>query len=97
LKNLGEMSEPELRKTLSRTPSQEIRRRIEALLATPGLIRSPEILRGMWAIQVLERIGSVEAKQILEALAIGESAARMTQEAKGTLKRLASVPKQALK
>ena len=43
----------------------EQRRRIEALLATPRVVRSPDTLRAVRAIEVLEHIGSAEARRLL--------------------------------
>jgi hypothetical protein len=41
------------------------------------------------AIEVLEHIGTPEARQVLDTLARGAAVARVTQEAKASLKRLA--------
>jgi hypothetical protein len=68
----------------------EVRRRVEAILAGhSAVIRSPERLRRVRAIQVLEQIGSPQARSVLETLATGAAAARDTQEAQASLKRLA--------
>jgi hypothetical protein len=40
----------------------EVRRRVEALLPRMTVVRSPETLRALRAIQALERIGSAEAR-----------------------------------
>lgn len=89
LEKLGELVEPALRQALAAKPSAEVRRRVEALLAAPRVVLSPESLRRIRAIQALERIGSPEGRQVLEALAQGPPAARETRDAKAALDRLA--------
>ncbi len=88
LENIVGEAEPALKKALEGKPSAEVRRRIEVLLSAPGIIKSPETLRNIRAIQVLEQIGSKEAKVALEALAKGAPLARETQDAKAALDRL---------
>jgi hypothetical protein len=65
-----------------------VRQRAESLLAkldegTP----SAELLRGLRALEVLEAVGTPEARQVVEGLAKGTPAARLTREARGTLER----------
>jgi RNA polymerase sigma factor (sigma-70 family) len=90
LERLAEQATPALRRALARQPPLEVRRRIEDLLRkeiwTP---RSREQLRTLRAIEVLERVGTPEARQLLRALAGGVPAARLTQEAQASLTRLA--------
>jgi hypothetical protein len=50
---------------------------------------SPEGLRVLRTIEVLEHIANPEARQVLEQLAGGMPEARVTQEAKLSLRRLA--------
>jgi hypothetical protein len=54
--------------------------------------RSPEALRHLRAVEVLERIGNAEAREALEKLADGVPEARLTREAKLTLERMARRP-----
>jgi RNA polymerase sigma factor (sigma-70 family) len=91
LKELGYQAEPALRKALAANPSLEQRRRIEEVLAAVGLPQPPsgEPLRHLWAVAVLERIGSPEARQALQALARGVPAARLTHEAQAAHDRMA--------
>jgi hypothetical protein len=89
LAELEEQAESSLQEALNAKPSPEKRRRIEALLAAPRIVRSPETLRHLRAVEVLELSNSPEAPPILETLANGAPEARLTQEAKATLKRLA--------
>jgi hypothetical protein len=61
---------------------------VETLLAAPVIIRSPETLRQLRAVQALEHIGSSEARQVLAVLARGAPEARLTHEANAALTRL---------
>jgi RNA polymerase sigma factor (sigma-70 family) len=88
LERLGELAWPALRQSLQEKPSVEQRQRLERLLATAPTW-SPEQLRMLRAMTVLEQINSPEAKQLLEKLAQGTPEARLTQQAKATLERLA--------
>jgi WD40 repeat protein len=89
LENLGSAAVPALRQALEEKPSAEVRRRLETLLSrAPGLVRSPEVLRRLRAIQVLERLASKDARRLLAELAQGEAHAAETQEAARALERL---------
>jgi hypothetical protein len=92
LEKVGEQAEVALRQALVGRPSLELRRRVEALLARIERERASrfcEELRQLRALEVLEHIGTAEARQVLEALAGGYPEARLTQEAKASLRRLA--------
>jgi WD40 repeat protein len=89
LEELGEQAAPALRATVAGKPSAEVRKQAEALLGGLRLVRSPEVLRRLRGIQVLERIGSQEAGDVLDRLARGQPEARLTREAKAALDRLA--------
>jgi len=88
LEQFEELAEPELRRALAGNPSVERRRRLESLLARLHDC-SPERLRMVRATSVLEQVASAEAKVLLESLAKGAPEARLTQEAKASLARLA--------
>jgi len=78
LKALGEQAEPSMRAALKGDVPLETRRRLSQFLDdTPG----PDLLRSIRAVAVLERIGSVEAVGVLEALAKGAPGVRTTEEA----------------
>jgi RNA polymerase sigma factor (sigma-70 family) len=81
---IGDLAHPALRKTLADKPPLEVSRQIEQLLNS----MSPESVAALRAVEVLERIGSSEAKQVLETLAKGAEASRLTAEAKASLNRL---------
>jgi len=86
---LGERAEMALRRALSNRPTLEVRRRIEDLLSKlePSSL-PPEPLQVLRAIEILEHIGTTEARRCLEALAKGAADARQTREAKMALDRL---------
>jgi hypothetical protein len=91
LARLGQETEPALRAALKGNPSAEVRRRARELLrALPEGPRRPtaEELRASRAVQVLERIGTPEARRLLGALAKGAAEARLTHEATAALGRL---------
>jgi RNA polymerase sigma factor (sigma-70 family) len=88
LTGLAERVEPALRRALKESPSAEVRRCVEALLAVPGAAPTGDTLRALRAVWVLELVGTPEARQLLEALAKGAAAARQTVEAKAALERL---------
>jgi RNA polymerase sigma factor (sigma-70 family) len=87
LEELGDSAEPALQKTLSGNPTLEARRRIEQLLRKPDT--SPQFLQKLRAVEVLEHIATSEARELLRSLAKGDPEARVTQEAKASLERLA--------
>jgi RNA polymerase sigma factor (sigma-70 family) len=85
---LGDQARAALQAALQSNPTVEQRKRIEALLADPGRVRSAETLRHLRAVEVLERIGTPETRQFLQTLAQGAPDARQTCEAKAALARL---------
>ncbi len=83
-KRLNELSfqvEPALRAALNAKPSLEQRRRIEELLVAAPPPPTPEELRQLRALIVLERIGTPEARRLLEEVAKGPPSARLTRQA----------------
>jgi WD40 repeat protein len=95
LEKMEGLARPQLEKALASKPSAELKRRGEALLAKiSGPATSPEKLQILRAIEVLEHIGSSEAQEVLKTLARGAPEARVTREAKASLDRLATRPKE---
>lgn len=90
LAKLGSEAEPALRKALDDKPALELRRRVQALLdgLTCQTEMTPDALRQLRAIQVLEQIGTPEARQVLASLAKGAPAAPATRDAAAALARL---------
>jgi hypothetical protein len=87
---MGAGIQPAVRQALEGRPSPEVRRRLEALLQTPAAVaQTPELLRNLRAIGILEQIGSKDARQLLTTLSSGVPHAPETQAAKGALERLA--------
>jgi hypothetical protein len=89
LAEFGEDAEPTLRQALADQPSAEARQRLERILAGPRLVRSPELLRSLRALQILETIGDAPARRVLGRLAEGAPASRVTREARAAVDRLA--------
>jgi WD40 repeat protein len=90
LGQLGEQAGPALRQALKAPPSAEARRRLEALLEyLEQGTTSPEQLRAVRAVQVLEGIGTPEARRVLQGWAGGAAGALLTEEARLALRRLA--------
>jgi hypothetical protein len=89
LEQQDQQADGPLRQALADTKSAEVRRRLETVLTRPKLAHSPDTLRRLRAIQLLEHIGSPEARDLLRVLAGGSPAARETDEAKVALARFA--------
>jgi WD40 repeat protein len=93
LREQGSKAEPALRKELAGSPSLEVRRRIEGILAalSPPLLRLPisgETLRGIRAIEVLERAGTREARALLQSWVEQAQNPHLAVEARVVLERL---------
>ncbi|MGH7173034.1 MAG: WD40 repeat domain-containing protein [Gemmataceae bacterium] len=89
LRKIGELAEPACRKALASRPTLEMRRRLQGLLeGMPYWRPTPEILRQLRAIEVLERIGTLEAQKLLESMSGGAAGARLTREARAAIQRL---------
>jgi RNA polymerase sigma factor (sigma-70 family) len=85
---LDELAVPALRAAARERISLEQRRRIEALLERSSNVNRPDVLRSLRAVEVLERIGTADARRDLASLSRGASEARRTQDAKAALERL---------
>jgi RNA polymerase sigma factor (sigma-70 family) len=95
LARLGPDAEPALRKALAGNPSAEVRGRIQKLLRrlAPDALDS-ERLRPLRALEVLERIGSADARKVLQALGKRADGNEITTQAQASLARLTrSVPR----
>ena len=89
LQKLEGQARAALEKAYAKPPSKEAETRMKKLLdRLDGPVLAPEELRALRAIEVLERIGSPEARELLGRLAKGAPGARLTSEAKGSLARL---------
>ncbi len=90
LEKLGDAAEVSCRAALAAGPSPEKRRRLERLLKpidAQATDPSPERLRLSRGLEVLERVGTPQARGLLKALAGGAVGAWLTREAKEALTR----------
>jgi hypothetical protein len=91
LTKMEEVPEARLRTVLAGKPSLEIRRRVEEILKEierGKLEPSGRHLQPVRAVEVLEYIGTTEARSILSQLTQGTPGLRLTEEAKGSLERI---------
>jgi WD40 repeat protein len=89
LSRMGALARPALEKALAAGPALEARRRIEGLLAQTAATRTdPQQSRAVRGVEVLEHVGTPEARRLLEDLARGEPQALLTLEARAALRRL---------
>jgi RNA polymerase sigma factor (sigma-70 family) len=88
LAQLGEQAVPVLDKALAANPAFETKLRLEMLRGKlTGLLLQGETLRDYRAVEVLEQIGTPEARAVLQTLAGGAPGARVTTSAQAALKR----------
>jgi WD40 repeat protein len=92
LAELGERAQDPISKALTAGPSPETRDRLEKLLAADDR-RTPEQLRRLRAIEVVEMIGTPESGMILTEWAAGAPGAEFTKESAAALERLGARPK----
>jgi len=82
--------EPCLRQALHETKSPEVRWRLREILAAAKGILSPETVRQLRCVAVLEQIATPEARRLLQELARKESGTRLSVAAQDALRRLPS-------
>jgi dipeptidyl aminopeptidase/acylaminoacyl peptidase len=87
LEKLGESAATPLRRVAANSPSVEVRRRAEQLLARLTAL-GPEGLRVLRAVEALEHAGGPDARRLLKVLAGGAPGAWLTVEAEESLARL---------
>jgi hypothetical protein len=88
LERFGDGFEPLISKALGNNPTLEMRQRVELLLKKLASPASGETLRILRAIAVLEAIGGEDARSILQQLAGGAQESRITQAARGAVRRV---------
>jgi|SRR5262245_372398 len=94
LTQFGEGVGAALRKALASGPTPEAARRLDALIARLDARElSPDDLRAVRALRVLEELKTPEARGVLERLAAGAPEARLTVEAAAALGRLSAKDK----
>jgi hypothetical protein len=89
LARLGKLAEAALKRALEDRPAAEVRWRAEGLLKklNMGKVPPPD-LQALRALEVLELIGTPEARQVIESLEKGAADRRVSEEAKAALIRL---------
>jgi hypothetical protein len=86
---LGPSAEPLLQIALRRGPSFDAKKRIERILGLAARRPiSPDQIRERRAVEALERMGSQEARELLQNLAKGAEESTTTQDAKAALARV---------
>ncbi len=90
LAKMGEAVKPLLRQALRRQSSPEVRLRLNLLLDQMRTSDSGgELLRGVRAVEVLETVGTPEARAVLKALSTETPRTWLTDESVAALQRLA--------
>src|SRR5262249_48329665 len=88
LAKLGDETQVYLEKALKNDPSPEARRRLRELLEHTGeRFLKGERLRTMRAIELLDRLNSPPAREVLQHLAQGPANSPITREARWSLSR----------
>ena len=88
LAGLGEQAAGPLAEAARKAEANEVRVRAGRLLAALEGKPAGERLRAVRAVEVLERVGSAEARAVLKTLAGGADGAAVTREAQAALARL---------
>ena len=88
LQALGRLVEPELRSARERATSEEVRTRLDGLLARISPERTPTELIQARAVAALEAARTPPARKLLAEWAAGPPGARLTIDAKAALARL---------
>jgi hypothetical protein len=88
LKQIGTRSLPALEQALKKSPDLETSRRIQELLKTVETSLTPETLRDLRGLQVLEMIATAPARKLLTQIAAGDAEAAKTRLAQAALVRL---------
>jgi WD40 repeat protein len=89
LEKLEGQARPALEKATAKPTSAEALNRLKKLLdRLDGPVLAPEELRVLRAVEVLERIATPQARELLARLAKGAQGARLTREAAASVERL---------
>ncbi len=89
LEALGSEASPSLRAAFAKSPSPEVRKAASNVLAKlDGPPRTPDDLRALRAVEVVEGIDTAAARDLLKKWSGGPPAVRLTIEAQEALKRL---------
>jgi WD40 repeat protein len=87
LAKMGQIVEPALRRTLEGNPSPEVRRRVEGILSKmeEKPLDSPQVQRLLRTVNLLQSVGTPEARQVLELRAKGGHGPVITGRAREAL------------
>lgn len=88
LKQIGTRALPALEQALEKAPDLETKRRIQELLKTVETSLTPEALRDLRGLQVLELLATPAARAHLATLSTGDPAAAKTHLARSALERM---------
>ena len=89
LEQLGDLAGDALRKAQMHQSSLEAQRRLKSLLERlDKTTLPPEEIRYVRAVEIIEKIGTPEARTLLETLASGAAQHRLTMEARAALQRM---------
>ncbi len=89
LEALGDAVEADILKALEKAESLETQRRLQNLIAVmKAKLLTEDQMRHVRVVEILERIGSKEARELLVRYADGAPTARLTQDAREALDRL---------
>ncbi|MBP3957152.1 sigma-70 family RNA polymerase sigma factor [Gemmata sp. G18] len=91
LAKIGEGAADQLRTAATAAEAPEIRKRLSALLAPPGVTRGGDRLRLIRAVEVTESAGTPEARKLLGEWARGARGAELTESARAAQKRLIGI------
>jgi hypothetical protein len=90
LEKMQELAKPAMEAALAAKPPLEVAKRIDGLLAKlGGTLSAGEKLRSIRALESLEMIGTPDAAEVLKTIAGGAPEARVTEDARASLERLA--------
>jgi WD40 repeat protein len=87
LTEFGRLAEPVLRAARAKTGSEEVRVRLDAILAKVVRVRTPAEVVQARAVAALELAGTEAARKLLSEWAAGADGARLTIDAKAALTR----------
>jgi hypothetical protein len=89
LDRLGRAAVPRVKARLAAGGSDELKRHLGAFLAQHDRQEpSPDELRALRAVEILEAIGTPSARKLLGELAAGEPGIRLTEDAAGAVRHL---------
>jgi WD40 repeat protein len=88
LARFGGWAEPSLRQARQETASEEVKRRLDRLLDRCSACPPPDLLRVIRALEVLEAVGTPEARRVVAGLSTDRHPRAVAREAQATLRRL---------